>query len=69
MHIVNGGSHCFCNAGLLRRRKRRNPMLLLTTPPERYVVPKTPDTFKLFLSQGYISIDMNSTDSIPILIL
>ena len=43
--------------------------LTTTDHPSSTVVPKTPDIFKPFISQGYISIDENSTERVPITIL
>ena len=50
-------------------KKKPNALLTTTDHPSSMVVPKTPDTVKPFISQGYISIDENSTERVPITIL
>ena len=63
--------HLLSECWALEKKEKKKPNALLTTTdhPSSTVVPKTPDTFKPFISQGYISIDQNSTERVPITIL
>ena len=63
--------HLLSECWALEKKEKKKPNALLTTTdhPSSAVVPKTPDTFKPFISQGYISIDENSTERVPITIL
>ena len=55
----------------LEKKKKKKPNALVTTTDHSAgeVAPKTRDTFKPFISQGYISIGKNHTERVPISIL
>ena len=58
-----------CWTSKKKEKKRFNTLVTTTDLSSGKVLPKTPDTFKPFVSQGYISINRNSTEGVPILIL
>ena len=62
--------HLLSECLALEKKEQKKPNALVTTTDHSArVVPKTTDIFKLFISQGYISIDKNNTESVLISIL